>query len=93
MRKSVVVLFAVLFTAATILPAMAAVDKTAADAQALFEKKCSACHGSDRAKGKKKTARDWESTVMRMKEKKNANISDDEAKAITDYLAKNYGAK
>ena len=93
MKKTVTILSAALFVAATVLPVMAAPDKAGGDAQAVFEKKCSACHGSDRAKGKKKTAKDWESTVARMKAKKNANISDDEAKAITDYLAKNYGAK
>lgn len=62
-----------------------------ADAKALFEKKCSTCHGLDKPKSQKKTQAEWIETVMRMKNKNGAPVNDDEAKAITDYLAKNFG--
>ena len=61
------------------------------DTQALFEKKCSSCHGTDRAKSKQKTSGEWESTVMRMKNERRAKITDGEAQLIIDYLVKNYG--
>jgi cytochrome c5 len=60
------------------------------DAKTLFEKKCSACHSADRPKSLKKTNEEWAKTVTRMKEK-TANITNDEASMIIDYLAKTYG--
>lgn len=68
-------------------------EKKAPTPQQLFETKCSSCHGADRATGKKKDAAGWEETVMRMIKKNKAAVSDGEAKAIIDYLAKNYGVK
>jgi len=63
----------------------------AGDTKALFEEKCGICHGSDRATAKKKDAAGWDKTVMRMKNVNGAPISDDQAKAIIEYLGKNYG--
>lgn len=60
------------------------------DAVALFEQKCNTCHSIERAKSKKKTQQEWESTVMRMKNVNGAPITDEEAKIIIDYLSKNY---
>jgi len=60
-------------------------------AKELFEKKCSACHKTDRATSKKKTQKEWETTVMRMINARGAQISDAEAKIIIDYLTANYG--
>lgn len=68
-----------------------ATDKQQADSKALFEKKCSSCHKADRATSKQKTAAEWTDTVMRMKNKNGAPVSDEEAQQIIDYLAKNYG--
>lgn len=65
--------------------------QTAIDAKTLFEKKCSVCHSPDRAKSVKKTNEEWTKTVTRMKEKRNENISNDEAKIIIDYLTTTYG--
>ncbi len=65
--------------------------QTATDAKTLFEKKCSVCHSADRAKSLKKTNEEWTKTVTRMKEKRNENISNDEAKIIIDYLTTTYG--
>ena len=67
-----------------------AIGQEADDAKTLFEKKCSACHKIERATSVKKTNEEWMKTVTRMKTKRNANISDNEAGAITDYLAKTY---
>ena len=62
-----------------------------ADAGKLFETKCSTCHGLAVTQKKQKTAEDWEKTVQRMKNKKKSNISEEEAKAVSAYLAKKYG--
>jgi len=64
---------------------------SAEDAKALFEKKCSVCHGSDRPKSKQKTAGEWQTTVMRMKYVNGCAITNEEAKIIIDYLTKTYG--
>ena len=64
---------------------------SAEDAKALFEKKCSACHSSDRPKSKQKTAEEWQTTVMRMKNVNGGPITDVEAQIIIDYLTRNYG--
>jgi cytochrome c2 len=66
-------------------------EKSNVDAKALFEQMCSMCHSIDRPKSEKKTAKEWESTVMRMKNVHGCPIRDDEAKIIIDYLSKNYG--
>jgi mono/diheme cytochrome c family protein len=60
-------------------------------AQDLFEGKCSLCHSADRPKSKKKTKKEWEATVMRMKNVNGAPLSDEEAGIIIEYLAENYG--
>jgi len=71
--------------------AMQSMGQEATDAKTLFEKKCSVCHSADRPKSLKKTNEEWTKTVMRMKEKRNENISNDGAKIIIDYLTKTYG--
>jgi cytochrome c5 len=70
--------------------AVHSVSQGTTDAKTLFEKKCSACHSADRPKSLKKTNEEWAKTVTRMKEK-TANITNDEASMIIDYLAKTYG--
>jgi cytochrome c5 len=55
----------------------------------LLEKKCSTCHPSARAKGLKKTAAEWETTVKRMISK-GVKLADAEKKALVEYLAKTY---
>ena len=61
------------------------------DAKAVFETKCSACHNLARTTNKTKSQEDWQKTVTRMKNKRKAQISDDDARIITEYLAKTYG--
>lgn len=64
---------------------------SAEDAKALFEKKCSGCHSSNRPKSKQKTAGEWQTTVLRMKDVNGCAITNEEAQVIMDYLAKTYG--
>ncbi len=68
-----------------------AVEETKVDAKALFEKKCIQCHNLDTARTKRKTAAEWKSVVMRMKNVNRCPITDEEAEVITEYLTKNYG--
>jgi cytochrome c5 len=83
---------AVVAVAAAVAPAAHSSEGEAAEkAEALFKAKCSTCHAIERPKGKKKTPQGWEQTVMRMKNVNRAPLTDDEARAIIDYLAKEYG--
>jgi hypothetical protein len=61
------------------------------DAKSLFEQKCGTCHNSSRATTKSKTEEEWKTTVLRMKNVNGCRITDEEAKAIIDYLTKNHG--
>lgn len=61
------------------------------DSKTVFEKKCSVCHKIERSTSAKKTNEEWVKTVTRMKGKRNANISDEEAKVIIEYVSKTYG--
>jgi hypothetical protein len=60
-------------------------------AKLLFERKCGTCHAIEKPKSKTQTKEEWEKTVTRMKNVNMAPISNEEAKAIIDYLTKNYG--
>ncbi len=71
-------------------PSVYGEEKGQNGAKAIFEQKCSICHSIERPKSKKKTAKEWESTVMRMKDVNGCPITDEEAKSIIDYLSKNY---
>jgi mono/diheme cytochrome c family protein len=62
-----------------------------ANAKLLFERKCGTCHSIEKPKSKTKIKGEWEKTVMRMKNVNMASISNEEAKAITDYLTNTYG--
>jgi mono/diheme cytochrome c family protein len=68
-------------------------EKKTGDAKGLFEKKCGACHGLDRATSQRRTAQEWERTVLRMKESLGAPLTDQEARTIIDYLSKSYRAR
>ncbi len=88
-KKIVIVSLALIFslTGITVYGA----EETKVDAKALFENKCSQCHSADKPKSKKKTEKEWESTVMRMKNVNGCKITDEEAKAIIGYLTAAYG--
>ena len=59
-------------------------------AKVTFEATCSKCHATSRPLGKKKDQKGWESTVERMssyhKRQKGGPISDEDQKAIVQYL-------
>jgi mono/diheme cytochrome c family protein len=93
MKKTLISIVAGAFFILPVFSACSAEKQTgqATDTKALFEKKCSTCHSIDKPKSQKKTQTEWTETVMRMKNKNGAPVNDDEAKAIAEYLAKNYG--
>jgi mono/diheme cytochrome c family protein len=92
MKKIATCISGIMFLALSGIQPCGAVETKADanDAKALFEKKCSACHTFNKAISKKKTPAEWEKTVKGMIVK-GAKITEEEARAITDYLAKNYG--
>jgi cytochrome c5 len=61
----------------------------------VFEETCSVCHSIDRPKSKQKTMAEWEETVKRMQDvngaRERANLTDEKAALIIDYLSANYG--
>jgi mono/diheme cytochrome c family protein len=63
----------------------------AADGKALFEAKCSVCHGLDRATIRKETKEKWASIVKDMQGRKAEWISDADAAKIVEFLASQYG--
>lgn len=94
MKRFVVYITGIMFLIVLGMPAYAiaqAKDAQKFDPKDLFEKKCSTCHKTDKATSKKKTQKDWDSTVMRMINSRGAQINDADAKIIIDYLAANYG--
>lgn len=56
----------------------------------LLEERCAACHSVSRVDGASKTQAQWEVTVERMREY-GAELTDDEAQILIEYLAENYG--
>jgi len=79
--------------AAPAAPMAAAPAAPAADGKALFEAKCSVCHGTDRSTSRTETKEQWASIVKEMQGKKADWISDAEASKIVDYLAAEHGKK
>jgi len=63
-----------------------AVEPSPGSAKALFEAKCSLCHPLSRPLGKTKDRKGWTATVTRMKKVNGCPITDEEARAIIDYL-------
>lgn len=91
MRRLSAMAVSTVFLLSTALPAFSAESDDAA--KALFESKCSVCHGTDRPLSKNKDKEGWEATVKRMQSKKPDNFNDEEAKKIADYLTKVRGPK
>lgn len=86
MKRALSMTVTLSFTLLSVMPVFAA--EAADPAKALFEEKCSVCHGFDRPLGVHRTKDAWEATVKRMQSKKPGNFNDDEAKTIIDYLTK-----
>lgn len=90
MKKLMVYMLAMIFPAAWGSLVYSA-EKPKADAKSLFKQKCSLCHSLKKAESERKTAKEWEKTVMRMKNANGCPISDEQAKAIINYLSQHYG--
>jgi mono/diheme cytochrome c family protein len=88
MRTLLAYMTVIVFFAASAIPA-AGQEKV--DAKALFETKCSTCHKTDKATSQKKTPKEWQATVTRMKDVRKAPVNDEDAAIITKYLSENYG--
>jgi cytochrome c5 len=91
MKKTIIVsLFGI--TAAALAGAAApGVEKSDGDAKALLERKCGTCHTIDLSTSQKKTRREWERTISRMKNVNGASLTGQETQAIVEYLAINHG--
>ena len=72
------------------LPGIAADESPAP--KALFEKRCSRCHGLDKVTATG-TLDFWKGTVKKMKDKWFSGISEQEMEIITRYLIENRGPK
>jgi mono/diheme cytochrome c family protein len=68
-------------------PAVSAVE----EGKALFEQKCSVCHGLDRTTARAATKEKWASTIKEMQGKKADWISDEDAAKILEYLSSAHG--
>jgi len=68
-------------------------DPALKPAKAVFEAKCSLCHGIGRPLEKNKTPAEWSETVTRMQKKAPDKISDADVKAIVAYLNAVQGPK
>lgn len=68
-------------------------DPALMPAKAVFEAKCSLCHGISRPLAKNKTPAEWSRTVVRMQKKVPDQISDADVKAILAYLNAVQGPK
>lgn len=72
------------------LPGIAAEESP--ESKALFEKRCSRCHGLDKV-NQTGTPDYWKGTVKKMKEKWFSGISNQEIEIITQYLIQNRSPK
>ena len=82
----------VLVLAGTVAAAAGGEERTGElDGKALFEKKCSACHGLSWSTNRREWKPEWRQIVDRMVRKREGWISAKEAAAIVDYLASEYG--
>ncbi|MGA7104468.1 MAG: cytochrome c [Candidatus Deferrimicrobiaceae bacterium] len=68
-------------------PAVAAMG----EGKAIFEQKCSVCHGLDRATARTETKDKWSAIIKEMQGKKAGWITDEEAARVLDYLTSAYG--
>ena len=55
------------------------------DGASLLEERCSGCHPKSITTSKRKTPREWQATVSRMKHR-GARLTEEEMKTLVDYL-------
>jgi mono/diheme cytochrome c family protein len=72
-------------------PVSGADGKAPLDGQALFEKKCGACHRLSLTTDRREWKPEWRRIVDRMARKRDGWISAEEAAAIVEYLGSDYG--
>jgi sulfite dehydrogenase (cytochrome) subunit B len=94
MRTLIAALFAVAFTAAPVLAEDKPVELKKAPGLDKVEANCAACHSLDyiRMNSPFPNAATWDAEVTKMIKAFGAPIDDADAKAIADYLKKNYGS-
>lgn len=61
------------------------------EGKALFEQKCSVCHGLDRSTARTETREKWTSIIKEMQKRKADWIKDAEAAKILEYLSSAHG--
>ncbi|MBC7228524.1 MAG: hypothetical protein H5T61_15040 [Thermoflexales bacterium] len=61
----------------------------AADGATLLQERCTACHTLDRVESARKTAEEWERTVVRMIGR-GAKLTEAERAVLVEYLAEHY---
>ena len=73
-------------------PAPPPAEETAGDlgGEVLLEARCTVCHNLDRVKTASKTLDGWASTVERMRGR-GAELTDEEADILSEFLAETYG--
>lgn len=74
-------------------PPPAAAVTAVEEGKALFEQKCSTCHGLDRSTARAETRERWKEIIREMQDRKADWISDTEAEKILEYVSTHYGAK
>ena len=62
-------------------------QRLVSEGEGAFQRKCISCHDANRSLEKQKSFGEWRSTVQRMANKSNANISTGEVESISTYLA------
>ena len=87
------IIFLVLFAAAVLItPGLAAqADYDPTKAKALFEQRCSSCHGTSRPLSRTESPDGWRNIVMRMKGHSGGRITDADAETIIKYLIETRG--
>ena len=73
-------------------PPAPAVSATA-EGKALFEQKCSVCHGLDRATARATNKEEWAAIIKSMQAKKADWIPEADAAKILEYLSAEHGKK
>ena len=67
-------------------PSLVSADEHGA---ALLEERCSGCHPTSTTTSRKKTPKQWQATVKRMKHR-GARLTEAEMKTLVDYLSETY---
>jgi competence ComEA-like helix-hairpin-helix protein len=74
------------------VPLLQAQDLPEGPGKRLVQDVCTGCHGLESVTSQRATKQGWESTVDYMIQR-GASMKEEDARAIVDYLAKNFGVK